>query len=44
MALEALRRIALLYSTEAEGKDLSVEERKQLRTEKSLPHLQAFHT
>ncbi len=44
MALEALRRIALLYSIEAEAKDLDVEARKQLRAERSLPHLQAFHT
>jgi transposase len=43
MALEALQRIAGLYAIEAEGKALSVEARQQLRNEKSLPHLHAFH-
>jgi len=31
MALEALNRIAVVYAIEAEGKDLSVEERQRLR-------------
>lgn len=43
MALEALQRIAVLYAIEAEGQMLSIEARLQLRTEKSLPHLQTFH-
>jgi len=43
MALEALQRIKMLYAVEAEGKDLNVEARKQLRQEQSLPQLQAFH-
>jgi transposase len=43
MALEALNRIAVLYAIEAEGKDLSIAERKCLRAEKSLPALNALH-
>jgi transposase len=43
MALEALNRIAVLYAIEAEGKDLSIEERKCLRAEKSLPQLATLH-
>ena len=43
MALEALNRIAVLYAIEAEGKALSIEERKCLRAEKSLPALAALH-
>lgn len=39
MALEALNRIAVVYAIEAEGKDLSIEERQRLRSEKSLPAL-----
>jgi hypothetical protein len=42
MALEALNRIAVLYAIEAEGKALSIEERKRLRAEKSLPALAAL--
>ena len=43
IAQEALNRIALLYAVEAEARDLSAAERKQLRTEKSLPTLAALH-
>jgi transposase len=43
MALEALQRIAGLYAVEAESKALSTEARQQLRAEKSLPQLNAFH-
>ena len=43
MALEALQRIAVLYAIEAEGQPMSIDERLQLRAEKSLPHLQVFH-
>ena len=44
MALEMLQRIGVLYGIEAEGKDLSIEDRKRLRAEKSLPALVALHT
>jgi transposase len=43
MALEALQRIGTLYAIEAEGKDLSIEDRQQLRLEKSQPALRALH-
>ena len=43
MALEALQRIGNLYTIEAEGKDLTIAERQQLREEKSLPELEALH-
>jgi transposase len=43
VAQEALQRIAALYAIEAEGKELSIEARQQLRRDKSLPQLQAFH-
>ncbi len=43
MALEALQRIGNLYAIEAEGKDLTIAERQQLREEKSLPELEALH-
>ncbi len=43
IAQEALNRIATLYAVEAEARDLSTAERKQLRTEKSLPTLAALH-
>ena len=43
MAQEALQRISALYAIEAEGKALSIEARQQLRRDKSLPQLQAFH-
>jgi transposase len=42
MALEALNRIAVVYAIEAEGKDLSIEERQSLRSEKSLPALKGL--
>ena len=43
MAWAALQHIAILYAIEAEGQDLSIEARQQLRAEKSLPQLQVFH-
>jgi transposase len=43
IAQEALNRIATLYAVEAEARDLSTAERKQLRAEKSLPTLAALH-
>lgn len=43
MALEALQRIATLYAIEAESQALSIDARQQLRAEKTLPQLQAFH-
>ncbi len=43
MAYEALQRINILYTIEAEGKEMTAAERKQLRQEKSLPQLNAFH-
>jgi transposase len=43
MAFEALQRIGGLYAIEAEGKNLSIEARQQLRKEKSLPILDALH-
>jgi transposase len=45
MAWEALQRIATLYAIEGEGEGekVSIADRKQLRAEKSLPHLQSFH-
>ena len=43
IAWDALQRIGALYAIEAEGKALSIEARQQLRREKSLPQLQAFH-
>ncbi len=43
MAFEALQRIAQLYTIEAEGKQLTIDERKVLRAEKSLFVLKALH-
>jgi len=43
IAQEALNRIAKLYAVEAEARELSTAERKQLRAEKSLPELAALH-
>ena len=43
MAWEALQRISALYAIEAEGKHLSIEDRQQLRADKSLPILHALH-
>lgn len=42
MVWEALQRIALLYSIEAEGAKMSIAGRKQLRAERSLPQLKVF--
>jgi hypothetical protein len=38
-----LQRIGNLYAIEAEGKDLTIENRQQLREEKSLAELKALH-
>ena len=43
MAFEALQHIGNLYAIEAEGKGLSIEDRQQLRKEKSLPALNTLH-
>ncbi len=43
MAFAALQRIGSLYATEAEGKNMAIEARRQLRKEKSLPELEALH-
>jgi len=43
MAFEALQRIGDLYAIEAEGKQLGIETRQQLRKQKSLPVLDALH-
>jgi hypothetical protein len=43
MAMEALRRIGVLYAIEVKGKHLTIEDRQQLRVEKSLPALDALH-
>ncbi|SFN13914.1 IS66 family transposase, partial [Nitrosomonas communis] len=43
MAFEALQRIGTLYAIEAESKHLTIEDRQQLRVEKSLPALNALH-
>ncbi|SDH84955.1 Transposase IS66 family protein [Nitrosomonas sp. Nm132] len=43
MAMEALQRIGVLYAIETEGKHLTIEDRQQLRAEKSLPALNALH-
>ncbi|WP_299083001.1 IS66 family transposase [uncultured Paraglaciecola sp.] len=43
MAFEALQRIGNLYAIEAEGKNLTIEERQQLRVDKSRPELEALH-
>jgi len=43
IAQEALNRIAKLYAVEAQARDVSTDARKQLRAEKSLPMLIAFH-
>jgi transposase len=39
LAMEALTRLAGLYQVEADARDLSIEERKQLRAKRSLPIL-----
>lgn len=43
IAQEALNRIAVLYALETEGRELTADERQQLRAEKSLPLLSALH-
>jgi transposase len=43
MAFEALQRIGDLHAIEAEGKQLGIEARQQLRKQKSLPVLDALH-
>ena len=43
IAQEALNRIAQLYAIEAEGRELTTDERQRLRAEKSLPLLSALH-
>jgi hypothetical protein len=43
MAFEALQRIGELYAIEAEGKNLSIETRQQLRASKSLLVLNTLH-
>jgi transposase len=43
VAQEALKRIAVLYTIEAEGREMAVDERQRLRAEKSLPLLSALH-
>ena len=43
VAQEALQRIGILYAIEAEGRDMSSEERQRLRAEKSLPALTELH-
>lgn len=43
MAQEALARIAALYAIEAQGRDMTVEERTPLRQEHAQPQLQSMH-
>jgi transposase len=43
MAYQALQFIGSLYTIEAQSKHLSIEDRKMIRTEKSVPILNAFH-
>lgn len=43
VAQEALQRIADLYAIEAEGRDMTADERQRLRAERSLPALAALH-
>lgn len=43
MAFEALQHIGNLYAIEAEGKQLGIETRQQLRKQKSLPVLDTLH-
>ncbi len=43
MALEALTRISELYRIEADGKELTIDERQQLRKAQSQPVLEALH-
>jgi transposase len=43
VAQEALQRIGVLYANEAEGSDMSADERQRLRAEKSRPALTDLH-
>ncbi|MBK7768290.1 MAG: IS66 family transposase [Sulfuritalea sp.] len=43
IAQEALHRIAALYAIEAQGRDMDVDERTQLRLEHAQPLLQSMH-
>jgi transposase len=43
IAQEALRRIAALYAIEAQGRDMSIDERTLLRQEHAQPLLQSMH-
>lgn len=43
IAQEALTRIAALYAIEARGRDMTVDERAQLRREESQPLLESMH-
>jgi transposase len=43
IAQEALNRIAALYAIEAHGRDMSVEQRTQLRREQAQPLLESMH-
>ena len=43
IAQEALHRIAALYAIEAQGRDMDVDERMQLRREYAQPLLQSMH-
>jgi hypothetical protein len=43
VAQEALQRIGVLYANEAEGRDMSSDERQRLRAEKSRPALTDLH-
>lgn len=43
LAQEALARIAALYAIEAQGRDMTVEQRTTLRQEQAQPQLQALH-
>ena len=43
IALEALERIAALYAIEAQGKDLDIAERTQLRQAQAQPLLRSMH-
>jgi len=43
IAHEALNRIATLYAVEADGREMTADERQRLRAERSLPALVALH-
>jgi len=43
IAHEALNRIATLYAVEADGREMTADERQRLRAERSLPALAALH-